>query len=156
MVYPNLLTEKLLHIFVFNIYKQIHIVCLHLFTNICNYIPYSIYAGAGALVVSVLVVIEGGGGFPRGALPGGSSRAGAGCPRGGSSRAGAWVPSWCPSEYSQPTTQAGTRDAPQRGGALACESKLQGKFAGCDCSNYQLFMCPSWGGFYRLVYRLKC
>ena len=78
------------------------------------------------------------------------------CPSWWIIKGGGGVPSWCPSEYSQPTTQAGTRDAPQCGGALASESKLQGKFAGCDCSNYQLFMCPSWGGFYRLVYRLKC
>lgn len=66
----------------------------------------------------------------------------------GSSRDGAVA-------YMQPTTQAGTRKAPQCGGALACESKFQGKFAGCDCSNYQLFRCSSWDGFYRLIFHLS-
>ena len=57
--------------------------------------------------------------------------------------------------YMQPSTHAGTRKAHQCGGGLACESKLQGKFAGCDCSNYQLFRCSSRESFYRLVDKLK-
>ena len=80
------------------------------------------------------------------------------CPRRwwcGSFRAGAVVSSVCSLAYMQPTTQAGTRKAPQCGGALACESKFQGKFAGCDCSNYQLFRCSSWDGFYRLIFHLS-
>ena len=40
-------------------------------------------------------------------------------------------------------------------GGLACESKLQGEIDGYDCSNYQLFRCPSWDSFYRLVCNLK-
>lgn len=79
------------------------------------------------------------------------------CPRGG------WW--WLPGAgggslatspaYSQPDTQAGARNAPQCGGALACETKLQGKFAGCDCSNYQLFRCSFRDGFYRLAFQLS-
>ena len=65
------------------------------------------------------------------------------------------APWWCPSAYLQPITQPGTRKAPQRGGRLASESKLQGKFAGCDCSNYQLFRYSFWVGFYRAVRRLN-
>ena len=57
--------------------------------------------------------------------------------------------------YSQPDTLAGARKAPQCGGALACESKLQGKFAGCDCSNYQLFRFSFRDGFYRLAFQLS-
>lgn len=68
---------------------------------------------------------------------------------------GRLVSSVCSLAYMQPTTQAGTRKAPQCGGALACESKFQGKFAGCDCSNYQLFRCSSWDGFYRLNFHLS-
>ena len=69
---------------------------------------------------------------------------------------GGWwwlVVSW--SAYSQQDTQAGTRKAPQCGGALACETKLQGEIDGHDCSNYQLFRCSSWDSFYRLVDKLK-
>lgn len=40
-------------------------------------------------------------------------------------------------------------------GSLACESKLQGKIEDSDCSNYQLFRCPSWDVFYRSACRLK-
>lgn len=39
--------------------------------------------------------------------------------------------------------------------SLACESKLQGKIEDSDCSNYQLFRCPSWDVFYRSACRLK-
>ena len=38
---------------------------------------------------------------------------------------------------------------------LASETKLQGNFAGCDCSNYQLFMYSSRVGFYRAICWLK-
>ena len=66
-----------------------------------------------------------------------------------------WCPPWCPPAYSQPDTRAGARKAPQCGGALACESTLQGKFAGCDCSNYQLFRFSFRDGFYRLAFLLS-
>ena len=39
--------------------------------------------------------------------------------------------------------------------ALASKTKLQGKFAGCDCSNYQLFMYSSRVGVCRAICRLK-
>ena len=44
--------------------------------------------------------------------------------------------------YIQPSTQAGTHEAPQCGGGLASESKFQGRIDECDRSNYQLFRCP--------------
>ena len=140
--------KKLSNVFVFNVCKQIYAICLYLFTNTCNYIPYYILArGLGV----VAWIIQGG--------RGGGPRCG-GVDHPGRAR---WWPSvwWCGSSregavaYMQPTTQAGTRKAPQCGGALACESKFQGKFAGCDCSNYQLFRCSSWDGFYRLIFHLS-
>ena len=73
----------------------------------------------------------------------------------GGSRGGWGCPPWCPPAYSQPDTRAGARKAPQCGGALACESTLQGKFAGCDCSNYQLFRFSFRDGFYRLAFLLS-
>jgi hypothetical protein len=88
---------------------------------------------------------------------GGGASLGGWCPRGW------WLPSWwcwwclpgSSPAYSQPDTRAGARKAPQCGGALACESKLQGKFAGCDCSNYQLFRFSFRDGFYRLAFLLS-
>lgn len=109
-----------------------YIVCLHLFTYIYNCTPYYKYGLVSWVVPWAVVVwiIQGG--------------------------RGVWVVSWvCSVAYMQPTTQAGTRKAPQCGGALACESKLQGKFAGCDCSNYQLFRCSSWDGFFRMAFQLS-
>nr|DAI40218.1 MAG TPA: hypothetical protein [Caudoviricetes sp.] len=40
-------------------------------------------------------------------------------------------------------------------GGLSCESKFQGGVNGCDCSNYQLTKCPSWGGFYEATSKLN-
>ena len=38
---------------------------------------------------------------------------------------------------------------------LACESNFQDKIGGCDCFNYQLFMCRYWARLYNVIYRLK-
>ena len=68
--------------------------------------------------------------------------------------AGGVLPGVRPHIHSR-TRRRGHARALQCGGALACESKLQGKFAGCDSSNYQLFRYSFWGSFYRLIYKLK-
>ena len=65
------------------------------------------------------------------------------------------VPPWFLARIFTAGHAGGARKAPQCGGALACESKLQGKFAGCDCSNYQLFRCSFRDGFYRLAFQLS-
>ena len=63
-------------------------------------------------------------------------------------RGGSWCPRWCPrcggalGGIYAAATQAGTHEAPQCGGALASESKFQGRIDECDSSNYQLFRCP--------------
>ena len=63
-----------------------------------------------------------------------------------------WSPRW---HISSRAPRRAHHEAPQCGGGLACESKLQGEIDGYDCSNYQLFRCPSWDSFYRLVCNLK-
>ena len=40
-------------------------------------------------------------------------------------------------------------------GSLASESKFRGGVYGCDCSNYQLFKCPLWGGLCKVQCRLN-
>ena len=84
------------------------------------------------------------------------------CPRcGGMGALGVvvWVPSvWCARPQWHICSRSPRRarhEAPQCGGGLACESMLQGEIEDSDCSNYQLFRCPSWDAFYRSVCRLK-
>ena len=95
----------------------------------------------GGVVSSVVWIIQGGRG---GAVW---------CPRcGGVGVLGGVPPSVA---YMQPTPRRARNEAPQCGGGLACESMLQGEIEDSDCSNYQLFRCPSWDAFYRSVCRLK-
>ena len=150
-------------------------ICLNLFANRYNYIPYYIgslrfwwlvaaslvpvvevppwWLVSSWLVVASLVVLVAASLVPVVEVPplvAGVLVAG-GCLPGGAGGA-----SLDPRPHIHSRTRGrGTRKAPQCGGALACESKLQGKFAGCDCSNYQLFRFSFRDGFYRLAFLLS-
>ena len=57
MILPNFSIKKLSNIFVFNVYKQIYIVCLHLFTNIYNYTPYYIKGFLYGVEIQVMPLV---------------------------------------------------------------------------------------------------
>ena len=88
--------KKLSDAFTFNIYLQLYIVCLHLFTYIYNCTPNYIYGLVSSLVPSAVVVCRSGRARGVGGVLGGarwwcgSSRAGAGC---------GWCPRWCPRRW---------------------------------------------------------
>lgn len=127
LLLPNFSIKKLLNTFAFNVYLQLYIVCLHLFTNIYMIIYIFIY---GRFLVLV-VLLSGAGGASlvvRGVLRG---------------------------IYATDKPRRAHARLLSAAVSLACESKLQGKSYECDCSNYLLFMCPSWDSFYWSVFQLS-